>query len=33
VILEGHLDGGGLAIVATHAPLRLSGAHSLELRP
>jgi heme exporter protein A len=33
VILEGHLDAGGLAIAATHAPLRISGAHSLELRP
>ena len=33
VILEGHLDSGGLAIAATHAPLRISGAHSLELRP
>ena len=33
VILEGHLDAGGLVIAATHAPLRISGAHSLELRP
>jgi len=33
VIFEGHLDAGGLVIAATHAPLRISGARTLELRP
>jgi heme exporter protein A len=32
-ILEGHLDQGGLAIAATHTPIKLSGARTLELRP
>ncbi len=33
VILESHLDDGGLAIAATHAPIKISGARTLELRP
>jgi heme exporter protein A len=33
VILEGHLDAGGLVIAATHAPLKISGTHRLELKP
>ena len=33
VILEGHLDEGGLAIAATHAPLKIAGARTLDLRP
>ena len=32
-VLEGHLDQGGLVIAATHAPLKISGARTLELRP
>jgi heme exporter protein A len=32
-ILEGHLDQGGLAIAATHAPIKIAGARALELRP
>jgi heme exporter protein A len=33
VILEGHLDEGGLVIAATHAALKIRGACTLELRP
>ncbi len=33
VLLEGHLDEGGLAIAATHAPLKIAGARTLDLRP
>ena len=32
-ILEGHLDQGGLAIAATHVPIKISGARALELKP
>jgi heme exporter protein A len=32
VVLESHLDDGGLAIAATHTPLKISGARTLDLR-
>jgi heme exporter protein A len=32
VILESHLGDGGLAIAATHAPLKISGARTLDFR-
>jgi len=32
-VLERHLAAGGLAIAATHAPLGIAGARTLELRP
>jgi heme exporter protein A len=31
-ILESHLGDGGLAVAATHAPIKVSGARTLELR-
>jgi heme exporter protein A len=31
-ILESHLGDGGLAIAATHTPLKISGARTLDLR-
>jgi len=31
VVLETHVGDGGLAIAATHTPLKISGARTLEL--